>query len=128
MAEPALLPQPDPEPGLRPGPEPDPRPTLRVLDGPPPSSPKPLQPRLEIPPYDLPAALALERELGISHVLAQILVRRGLSEPASARGFLEPAERHDPSAFAGIEATLELIASHLRAGSRIVVHGDYDVD
>ncbi|MDE3129513.1 MAG: single-stranded-DNA-specific exonuclease RecJ, partial [Acidobacteriota bacterium] len=78
--------------------------------------------------YDLAAALALERELGVSHVLAQILVRRGYAEPASVRDFLAADQRHEPSLFAGIERALELIWRHLRGGSRIVVHGDYDVD
>ena len=36
--------------------------------------PAPPIPRLEIPDYDLSAALALRRQLGVSHVLAQILV------------------------------------------------------
>jgi single-stranded-DNA-specific exonuclease len=85
-------------------------------------------PRLEIPAYDLSAALALRRQLGVSHVLAQILVRRGLSEPAAARAFLDPHEAHDPSAFAGIDRALAVIDRHIGQGSRIVVHGDYDVD
>jgi single-stranded-DNA-specific exonuclease len=119
MAEPALVPQPDPQP--------DPRPSLRVLDGAP-SAPPPQQPRLEIPPYDLAAALVLERELGIGHVLSQILVRRGLADPDRAREFLEARDEHAPEEFRGIEAALEPIRRHIRAGSRITVHGDYDVD
>ena len=83
---------------------------------------------LEVPPYDLAAALELERELGVSHVLAQVLVRRGLSDVGAARAFLDPRESHEPSAFAGIERALATIERHIRAGSRIVVHGDYDVD
>ena len=63
--------------------EPEPQPALRVLDGAP-LPPTPPEPRLEIPPYELPAALALERELGVSHVLAQILVRRGWRSRARA--------------------------------------------
>ena len=63
-------------------------PALRLLAEPeverPRSLPK-LTPRLEIPPYELSAALRLERELGISHVLAQVLVRRGLTDPREAR-------------------------------------------
>ncbi len=90
--------------------------------------PDPPRPRLEIPPYELPAALALERELGVSHVLAQVLVRRGLADPAAARAFLHPVERHEPSEFRGIDGAVELIARHVAAGSRITVHGDYDVD
>jgi single-stranded-DNA-specific exonuclease len=90
--------------------------------------PAPPAPRLELAPYDLTAALTLERELGVSHVLAQVLVRRGLSDVSAARAFLHPTEAHDPSAFAGIDRAVEMIERHIRAGSRIVVHGDYDVD
>ncbi len=85
-------------------------------------------PTLEIPAYDLTAALVLERELGVSHVLAQVLVRRGLSDVRAAEAFLEPREVHDPSAFAGIERAVALIERHIRDRTRIVVHGDYDVD
>ena len=85
-------------------------------------------PRLEVPSYDLTVALTLERELGISHVLAQVLVRRGLGDPDTARRFLDPAEEHPPTAFAGIEAALEMIRRHIAQGTRIIVHGDYDVD
>jgi len=104
----------------------------RSEDAGPSEAPRPAAPRaqarLEIPPYDLTAALALERELGISHVLAQVLVRRGLSDAREARSFLDARERHAPSAFAGIDAALELIRRHVAHGSRITVHGDYDVD
>src|ERR1700677_1750818 len=84
--------------------------------------------RIDLPPYDLGAALALERELGVSHVLSQILVRRGYADSAAVRELLSPSERHDASLFEGIDATVELILGHVRSGSRIVVHGDYDVD
>jgi single-stranded-DNA-specific exonuclease len=112
------------------GPRQDPQPALRVLEGAKtaPETIKPPDPRLEIPPYDLPAALALERQLGVSHVLAQILVRRGLAEPELAREFLDAGEEHSPAQFAGIEHAVDSIARHIRAGSQITVHGDYDVD
>jgi len=70
----------------------------------------------------------LQRELGVSGALAQVLVRRGLGEPESARAFLAATEEHPPSAFAGIERAVESILAHLRAGERITIHGDYDVD
>jgi single-stranded-DNA-specific exonuclease len=76
----------------------------------------------------MPAALVLERQLGVSHTLAQILVRRGLDDPATAEAFLDPGDEHDPHDFAGIGDALELIHRHTGAGTRIVVHGDYDVD
>jgi single-stranded-DNA-specific exonuclease len=84
--------------------------------------------RIELPAYDAAAARRLVRELGVSPVLAQVLVRRGLAEPAGARGFLAAEETHDPSAFAGIETALDSLRTAIAAGRRITVHGDYDVD
>ena len=88
----------------------------------------PPTPRLEIPVYDFEAATALERELGVSHVLGQVLVRRGLGDPVAARAFLAAEEAHDPTAFEGIGDAVAVIRRHVRTGSRITVHGDYDVD
>jgi len=87
-----------------------------------------LAPRIELAPYDLEAALELERELGVSHVLSQILVRRGFQALDDVRELLAPSIRHEPLAFAGMEAAVALVGRHLAAGARIVVHGDYDVD
>jgi single-stranded-DNA-specific exonuclease len=70
----------------------------------------------------------LERELGVSGPLAQVLVRRGLGEPARARAFLAADEEHPPTAFAGIEQAIEPILRHVDSGERITIHGDYDVD
>ena len=100
---------------------------LRVLPGGAGTPPK-RRPRLEIPAYDLTSAVRLEHELGISHVLAQALVRRGAGDPDAARAFLEARERHPPEAFAGIAQAVELIRGHIESGSRVTVHGDYDVD
>jgi single-stranded-DNA-specific exonuclease len=109
MAEPALLLEPPVTPGAAP---------------PPPRAAK----RIELPPYDIAAALRLEQELGIGHVLAQVLVRRGHREPGQVRELLEPTEEHPPDQFRGIERALEHVERHIRAGTPIVVHGDYDVD
>jgi single-stranded-DNA-specific exonuclease len=70
----------------------------------------------------------LSRELGVSRALAQILVRRGFGEPERARAFLAAEEEHSPEAFAGIATAVELVLANLRAGRRITIHGDYDVD
>jgi single-stranded-DNA-specific exonuclease len=85
-------------------------------------------PRLEIPVYDFEAAGLLERELGVSHVLGQVLVRRGLGDPAAARAFLAADESYEPEAFLGIADAVAMTRRHIAAGSRITVHGDYDVD
>lgn len=84
--------------------------------------------RVAVAPCDPAAVEALRAALGVSRTFAQVLVRRGLGDPAAARAFLDPAEVHDPRAFAGIDAALGTILRHVAAGSRITVHGDYDVD
>jgi single-stranded-DNA-specific exonuclease len=79
----------------------------------------------ECPPERL---AALREQLAVSDALAQVLVRRGLGEPEQARAFLAAEETHSPSAFAGIERAVGGILAHVRAGERITIHGDYDVD
>jgi single-stranded-DNA-specific exonuclease len=101
---------------------------LHAVDEPAPTPPAAPPPSLEIPPYDLAAALTLERALGVSHAFAQVLVRRGLGDVRAAREFLDAAEAHDPSGFAGIERAVQAIGRQVAGGGRIVVHGDYDVD
>jgi single-stranded-DNA-specific exonuclease len=88
----------------------------------------PAGPRLLIEPCPLADAMRLESELGISHPVAQVLVRRGLADPAEARAWLAATEAHDPSAFQGMEEAVALVLGHVRAGTPITVHGDYDVD
>ncbi len=76
-----------------------------------------------------PAAVqGLQRELGVSGPLAQVLVRRGLAEPARARAFIAADEEHPHTAFAGIGTAIATMRRHVEAGTRITVHGDYDVD
>ena len=105
-----------------------PAPPIREPVREPPSPAGVAVPRFALSGYGLDTALALERELGIGHVLAQILVRRGLSAPEQVRSFLAAAVSHDPHAFSGLDAALALIRGRIAAGGRIVVHGDYDVD
>jgi single-stranded-DNA-specific exonuclease len=84
--------------------------------------------RLQIDRCDMASVLALERELGVSHALGQVLVRRGLADAADARAWLAAEERHDPSAFAGIGDACALVLRHVERRTRITIHGDYDVD
>jgi single-stranded-DNA-specific exonuclease len=84
--------------------------------------------RLDIPPCPVGDVLALQRELGVSFAVGQVLARRGLGDPRAARAWLEARDAHDPSAFAGIDAAVGLMLDHVSRGSRITVHGDYDAD
>ncbi|HTX68862.1 MAG TPA: single-stranded-DNA-specific exonuclease RecJ [Thermoleophilia bacterium] len=71
----------------------------------------------------------LSTELGVSEVLAQVLVRRGLADSAAARAFLHPEFRvHDPYLMAGMAEARDRIDHALRHSEPIAVHGDYDAD
>ena len=83
---------------------------------------------MEIAPAPVADVLRLERELGVSHPVAQVLVRRGLADPADARAWLAGDESHHHSLFAGMGDAVALVLRHARAGHPITVHGDYDVD
>jgi single-stranded-DNA-specific exonuclease len=84
--------------------------------------------RFEVAPCPEAQLRALGAELGVSDTVAQVLVRRGLCEPGRARAFLAADEEHPPAAFAGIGEAIAAILTHVRGGTRITVHGDYDVD
>src|SRR4051812_28569111 len=84
--------------------------------------------RRVLAPCPTAAVARLEAELGVSHVLAQVLVRRGFADPDQAREWLAAGDVHDASEFSGIEDAVALIRRHVDGRSRITVHGDYDVD
>ena len=72
---------------------------------------------------------ALAEALRIGEITASILVRRGLRDPDEARAFLA-GERapHDPFLLGDMAVAVERIRAAIAAGTRICVHGDYDVD
>jgi single-stranded-DNA-specific exonuclease len=84
--------------------------------------------RLQVAPYDYAAAERLAAELGVSHVTAQVLVRRGFTDPARAAEFLDAGVRDPLDAFGGLREGAARILAHVERGARITVHGDYDVD
>jgi single-stranded-DNA-specific exonuclease len=82
-----------------------------------------------IAPNDAAAADELVRELGLSEVVASVLVRRGYDEPDAARRFVEAKlPGHDPFLLGDMAVAVERIRAAVEAGTRICVHGDYDVD
>jgi len=79
-------------------------------------------------PYSYREARELASELSLSEPVAVTLVRRGYRTPEAARAFLDAEEFHPPSAFNSMEKVVELVLATARAGKRITVHGDFDVD
>src|SRR3954451_6727124 len=82
-----------------------------------------------VKPCSQPDASALADALGLSETTARVLVRRGYSDTAEARAFLEGAmPAHDPFLLGDMAGAVESIRSAIAAGKRICVHGDYDAD
>jgi single-stranded-DNA-specific exonuclease len=78
-------------------------------------------------PHDVQAELA--RSLGVSELTAGVLVRRGHTDPETARRFLEgELAPHDPFLLGDMQLACERIRAAITDGRRICVHGDYDVD
>jgi single-stranded-DNA-specific exonuclease len=75
-------------------------------------------------------AQALGRACGIAPVLAQVLLNRGIAEPEIARAYLQPllSGLTPPHEMADRQAAADRLARAVRAGERITVFGDYDVD
>ncbi|MCX5703806.1 MAG: single-stranded-DNA-specific exonuclease RecJ, partial [Candidatus Omnitrophica bacterium] len=72
----------------------------------------------------------LSRELGISKILAQILVNRSLDTACEAEKFLKVKLEHllDPYLFSDMRKAVELIKRTAQNKERAMVFGDYDVD
>ncbi|MHC4732131.1 MAG: single-stranded-DNA-specific exonuclease RecJ, partial [Planctomycetota bacterium] len=76
------------------------------------------------------ATARLVSDLGLHPVTAQVLAGRGIDDPEAARRFLRPgpADLHDPGRFRDMDRAVACLAETIRAGERIAVYGDYDVD
>lgn len=72
----------------------------------------------------------LAAALGLHPLAAAVLARRGITDGVAARDFLDArlAALPDPATLIGVEATVARLVAAVRAGERIAVHGDYDVD
>jgi single-stranded-DNA-specific exonuclease len=81
-------------------------------------------------PFDDRQAIALARELDLSPVAARLLAIRGLSDPDSARHFLNPAidQLIDPFRLTDLDKAVGRLLAAIDRRERIAVHGDYDVD
>ncbi len=87
------------------------------------------EPTWTIRPCDPGEAAVVARELGVTETTASVLVRRGYADPEEAARFLagEPPG-HDPFLLGNMHEAGERIRAAAAAGTRICVHGDYDVD
>lgn len=81
-------------------------------------------------PHDRGAIERLAGVLGVSPVVAQLLLNRGLQDPAVARRFLDAplTGLHPPALLPGVEDAVTRLLDAIRDKRRICVYGDYDVD
>ncbi len=72
----------------------------------------------------------LRAAVGGHPIVAEALVRRGMTTPDAARRFLDPAAYQPSSAFElpDTERAVERLRSAIARGERILVWGDFDVD
>lgn len=73
---------------------------------------------------------ALSAALGISRITSQILINRGIKNIKEAERFLDPRLDHllDPFSFSDMRLAVNMIKKAARDKTRVLVHGDYDVD
>ena len=86
--------------------------------------------RWRIHSHDPDRIAGLQQAARIPAVLAQLLICRGIHDPEQARQFLDPklSALRDPEQLPGCGQAAERIHEAIRAGRRIVIYGDYDVD
>ncbi|MEQ8210299.1 MAG: single-stranded-DNA-specific exonuclease RecJ [Lacipirellulaceae bacterium] len=86
--------------------------------------------RWRIHRHDPSRVAELERSAGVSTVVAQLLIARGISQPDEAKLFLAPklTGLRDPDLLPGNTRAAEILWGAVQANSRIVVYGDYDAD
>lgn len=79
---------------------------------------------------DTQQVAALARILGVSPILASLLISRGCGDELSAQSFLKPSydQLHDPYLMLGMSAAVSRVLRAIEAAEPILVYGDYDVD
>ncbi len=76
------------------------------------------------------AAAELAKAARLPLVLAELLVARGIREPAAAFAFLNPelAHLHDPLLMLGMDTAVTRLERAIAQGEPVLLYGDYDVD
>lgn len=75
-------------------------------------------------------AASLARVLGVSPILAALLINRGYVDERSARTFLTPGydQLHEPYLMLGMKESVARLQHAIDADEPILIYGDYDVD
>ena len=106
-----------------------PAPSIQPAPSAPPAPPR-LRREWRIKYPDGALVTQLVRALGVSDVVAGLLVNRGILDPDAARSWLNPRLRDllDPAGLRGMDVAVTTILATLDRGERVTIYGDYDVD
>ena len=76
------------------------------------------------------AAKELAEKIGMSPIMAELLMRRGIKTESAAKRFLRPllSELIDPFLMNDMDAAVDRLNDAMGRKERIMVYGDYDVD
>ena len=91
----------------------------------------PIEKRWVVKPQGNPEAVAaMAAATGISPVLANLLVQRGIDTLEKAKKFFNPqlSDLHDPFLMKDMDKAVERVERAVRNREKIMVYGDYDVD
>ena len=91
----------------------------------------PIEKRWVVKPQGNPEAVAaMAAATGISPVLANLLVQRGIDKLEKAKKFFNPqlSDLHDPFLMKDMDKAVERVERAVRNREKIMVYGDYDVD
>lgn len=79
---------------------------------------------------DIETSLMLAAELGISPLIARLLVNRDIKTVQDAETYLYPtyADLHSPFDMADMDKAIERIRKAIKNGEEIYIYGDYDAD
>src|ERR1044072_5876811 len=80
--------------------------------------------------HDTNAAASLARVLGVSPILAALLINRGYADETAARAFLAPAydQLHEPYLMLGMREAVARVKHAIETNEPVLIYGDYDVD
>jgi len=79
---------------------------------------------------DIDLSLTLAAELGITPLVARLLVNRGIKTVADGKAYLYPtyADLHSPFKMVDMAKAVERIRQAKKKGEQIYIYGDYDAD
>lgn len=81
-------------------------------------------------PHDERAIGRLAESLRVTPITAQLLLNRGLSDPAMARRFIDSSltALHPPDLLPGVPEAARRLAAAIREKKKVCIYGDYDAD